>query len=364
MKKVCHVTSVHSRYDIRIFKKECVSLANNGYDVTLFCIDDKESEVRDNVNITSKNYKYKNRFERILKSSKNIKRDLTKIDAEVYHLHDPELIDLIPFLKKHNKKVIFDSHEDYPDLILEKTWIKKPLRLIISKIYEIKEKQYLKLCDAVISVTPHICNRLKKINKKTYMITNYPIIDKLPKKNNFDNYICFAGGITPQWSHENIVSSLKDINIEYKLAGKVTDDYKEKLNSLNYKSLSFLGKLSYGEVLNLYKNASIGMALCQKSKNVDGDNGSLGNTKLFEYMASGVPIICTNFKLWKEILNEYPAGICVNPNNVEEIRDAILTIMKDDKLKQKMGNAGMRAVKEKYNWKTQEEILLKIYKSV
>ena len=58
MIKVCHVTSAHNRYDGRIFLKQCVSLANNDYDVTLLCCDTLPDEKKNNVNIVSVNKKF------------------------------------------------------------------------------------------------------------------------------------------------------------------------------------------------------------------------------------------------------------------------------------------------------------------
>ncbi|MBH8881312.1 glycosyltransferase family 1 protein, partial [Pseudomonas aeruginosa] len=49
MTKVAHLTSVHSRYDIRIFRKQCRTLSQYGYDVYLVVADGKGDEVKDGV---------------------------------------------------------------------------------------------------------------------------------------------------------------------------------------------------------------------------------------------------------------------------------------------------------------------------
>lgn len=363
--KICHVTSVHNRYDGRIFEKECTSLANKGYDVTLLCVDDKSDEVKNNVKIIHIDKKFKNKFDRILNSSKVLLKKACEIDADVYHLHDPELIILGKKLQKKGKKIIFDSHEDYPLLIMSKKWIKKPIRVLFSKYYTHLEKSNFPKFSALISVTPHIVNRLKEYNQKCYMVTNYPIINNIKKKTQFDNYICFAGGITEQWSHKNIINALEGINIEYKIAGKITDTYKKELSELNnYNKVKLCGILNKNEVQELYENSSIGMALCQESANVNYHEGSLGNTKLFEYMAAGLPIICTDFKLWEEIIKEYKCGICVNPNNILEVGNAIKEILNNPNLQKEMSINGIKATKEKYNWESQEKILYGIYEKI
>ncbi len=67
-----------------------------------------------------------------------------EVDAEIYHLHDPDLIPLGNKLKSNGKKVVFDSHEDIPKQIIDKAWIPKIFRGFISNIYSLYEKKFIK----------------------------------------------------------------------------------------------------------------------------------------------------------------------------------------------------------------------------
>ena len=111
-KKVCHLTTVHPRYDNRIFHKECKSLTNNGYDTILLVADGGKVEITEKVKIIG------------LKSTKNILRRLMiqpltffiqsiRQKADLYHFHDPELIFTGLLLRIAGKKVVYDIHEDY-----------------------------------------------------------------------------------------------------------------------------------------------------------------------------------------------------------------------------------------------------------
>src|SRR5665648_779605 len=90
--KVCHVTSAHNRYDVRIFHKECKSLARKGFDVTLLVNDNITNEILNDVKIVSTQFRPNNRLERIVKSKKHLRREMIEIDADIYHFHDPELL--------------------------------------------------------------------------------------------------------------------------------------------------------------------------------------------------------------------------------------------------------------------------------
>lgn len=361
-KKVCHITSAHNRYDVRIFVKECVSLANNGYNVTLIVNDTNLDEIKDGVKIVSTKFKPKNRIERFLNSKKLLFNKAVEVDADIYHLHDPDLLPLGNKLKEMGKKVIFDSHENVPDQIMDKPWIPKRLRGTVSRVYSLYEGSSLKNYDAVISVTPHIVKRLLKINPNTVMVTNYPVIkssDTINNKNS--NNICFAGGVTEQYHHENIISAIESIhNVKYILAGNSTEEYLRRLKSLpGWSKVEYLGFIPHCQVEKMYGQSTIGMAL--HYSNQAKIEGTLGVIKLFEFMAAGLPVICTDYRLWKEIVEGNNCGICINPKNVGEITEAIRYILNNPEEAKKMGENGRKAVIKKYNWGTQEKVLLDLY---
>lgn len=364
-KKICHITSAHSRYDVRIFIKQCKSLANNGFIVTLIVNDDKDNEEIDDVKIISTKFKPRNRIDRFINGRKKILDKAIKVDADIYQLHDPDLLPVGNKLKRLGKKIIFDSHEDVPQQIMGKQWVPKVIRTIVSKVYEIYEKKTLAKYDWLISVTPHIVERLKKINKNTVMITNYPNVDRNEDVvRNPEKAICFAGGINEHWNHDIILKAIENIEvIKYILAGKGSEDYFNKLKALpSWNKVEYRGVVPHLEVKKIYSRAIAGMALnCSiQVKNT----GTLGNTKLFEFMEAKLPVICSNYKLWRDIIDRYECGIYVDPNNVEEIRNAIEYIINNPKEAQRMGENGRRAVINEFNWGPQEKVLIELYEGL
>lgn len=367
MTKVCQITSVHSRYDGRIFSKIAVSLANHGYQSCVLCCDNQPEEVKDGVTVYSVNFVPKNRIERILLSGRKLFEKAIEIDAEIYHLHDPELLRLGVRLKKAGKKVIFDSHEDYVAAIREKEWLPKIVRSFIANIYQKKEASALVKIDGVVSVTPHIIERLKKINNNTVMITNYPRLTDPIVHNAQQFSLCFAGGISPQWKHENIIKALEAFGgkVRYILIGDTSSPYFENLKKIKgFKYVDALGIMPYSEVLKNYSKASVGIALNDYVANVDFRNGSLGNTKLFEFMMAGLPVIGTDFELWKTIIEGNNAGICVNPISVDMIAEAIGFLLNNPEKRKEFGINSRKASERQYNWKTQEAKLLDFYKTL
>ena len=367
--KICHITSAHPRYDTRIFYKECSSLANAGYEVTLLVAENMGSqpEMKNGVSIIPVEFEPKNRFDRILNSPKVMLKEALKVNADIYHVHDPELLQIALKLKRKGKKVIFDSHEDVCGQILGKKWIPRPLRPIISLFYKFYSNRVLSRLDYLIGVTPFLVEKLKTLNPSTELITNFPILSLEKNQIKILTYkwksFCFAGGITEQWNHETILSALEDIDGTYDLMGRAEQEYISKLHK--YKSwdkVIYHGLVTQQEVRMILSSCSVGLAILDYSENTCGKVGTLGNTKLFEYMQVGLPVICTDFVLWKEIVDNWHCGICIPPGDVDALQKAMQYMIDNPDKAKEMGENGRRAVLEEFNWGIEEKKLLKLYK--
>ena len=363
MIKTCQVTSVHQRYDARVFRKVAVSLARNGFDSYLLIADTLPDEDKDDVKIRSTHKVCKNRISRIFSSWKMLRKPALEIDADIYQLHDPELFKLAKFLKKHGKRVIFDSHEDYSSSVADKPWIPKPFRGLIQKSFNKKQKKILSKVDGLITVTYFIQDKLLKINPNTIVIANFP--DLFPKKEHkFDNLdICF-GGNSSYYSHRELIDVLPSFNGEVKF-NLVSEPSQDELN--NWKSspgwmyVNYRGLMPFKELQKIYEQSALGFVVIKYTKNYGYKEGSIGVIKLFEFMMEGMPVICTDFNVFKQIVGENKCGICVNPDSREEIYNAIKFFKDNPKLLKEYGENGRRLAEEKYNWKTQEVELVNFY---
>ena len=201
MIKVCHITTVHSnRYDVRIFEKECTSLAKAGYDVTLLVNDELPDEVKNNVKIISIGIRTRSRLDRITRVLKAVYMKALSIGADIYHLHDPELLCAGTKLKRKGKKVIFDSHEFTAIQIKYKLYIPSIVRGITSELYEKYESKCLNKIDGMIQpCTYKGTDFFASVNIPKIVIGNYPNVDYLKKrerKNVDKNKACYIGGLT------------------------------------------------------------------------------------------------------------------------------------------------------------------------
>lgn len=181
-RKVCVLTSVHDVFDTRIFHKQAKSLIKYGYDVTLIAQHDKEEE-KEGIKIKPIKRPL-NRFERVFILSWELFRKAKKENAEIYHFHDPELLPVAVMLKLFTrKKVIYDVHEHYPNAILSKYWIPKPLRIVVKYLFEIQERLLVPMIDAVIFTTPIVGQRYLNMGITTVRVENFPLVEMLDNVN-------------------------------------------------------------------------------------------------------------------------------------------------------------------------------------
>jgi len=370
--KFCHVISGFYRNNERIFWKQCRSLVHAGYDVTLITNDGGKDEILEGVKIVPSGFTFSNRFQRILLSKKINYKKVLEVDPDIIQIHEPAFIPLGLKFIKHGKRLIYDSHEDLPRQILEKDWIPVLLRRPLSKLAEAYYKSALKKYDAVITVTPHIAESLKKASNNVHCVTNYPIVDNsmgipsLDEYLNRDNLLCYAGTVYHFSSQDRIITAIKGMhNLNYMIVGNIDDDYKSYLlNNLSTQNVNFKGHVPREQLIDIYKGATIGIVVADYSPNLGYKMGTLGSNKLFEYMCFSLPVICTDFVLWKEIIEKYKCGICLNPNNIDEIRSAIKYLVENKEEAYQMGQNGRRAILEEYNWNTQEKIYLDMIKKL
>ena len=363
--KVCHMTSAHMPEDTRIFHKECISLADMGYDVYL--IEQGNTYEKNGVHIIGIGNIGKSRYERFTKATKLVYNAAIMVDADLYHFHDPELMWCAMQLKKRGKKVIFDSHEDTAHSITGKRWIPKMLRPFVYKVYSFYQGMVCRHIDAIVTVTPHLVDFFKRYNNEVVQIANYPDYTETYIQPNFEKkqVIC-AGGISKQWNHNVIMEAVNRIEgCKYLLCGWGSDEYLEELKSNHcWKSVNFRGKIPYTQVAEELSNAFAGMALLEPSANTNGMQGSMGNTKIFEEMMAGLPIICTDFVLWKEFIDKYNCGFCVKPKSVEDICTAIKYLLDNPERAKEMGLNGRKAIKEEFNWQNEKKKLFALYERI
>lgn len=361
---IVHFSIVHTYQDPRILYKECTSLSNAGFTVDLYARSEQE-RVINNVSIhpvpTSKS-----RIIRALIKTWVLFFKLKKKNADIYHFHDPELIPVGLMLRLCGKRVIYDVHEHVPDQILSKQWIPKPLRFFVSKCVDFIERKSARFFTGIVVATPTIENRFSKFNENILLLNNYPILEKFNvldrnvKQTSNAKNICYIGSITQIRGIYQIVQALGHVNVQLLLAGKFdSEKLKQDCEQLpGWSKVLELGYLSYNELFDVMKNSMAGLVLLHPVPNFLNAQ----STKIYEYMAAGLPVIASDFPLWKNFVEGDQVGLCVDPFDIKKITEAIEYLCNHPAEAKQMGENGRKLIETQYNWGIEAKKLISFYR--
>lgn len=363
--KVCHITSAHPRYDQRILFRECVSLREAGYEVTLLVNDEMKDENIKGIKIKSTKTSYiGKRIKRMIFGTAKIYRLAVKENADIYHFHDPELLYYALKLFRLRKKVIYDSHEAYEYQIRDKKYLPFFLRRTVAGIYSKIETYLLKRIEGVVFPVKTDKVDFESRAKRVVYVNNMPRKDELPEQEEKrkGRGVCYTGGLTYSRGIYHLAQATSKANVPLYLAGRFeSEEFKDKVLNID-DNIHYMGVLSREEVYQLYQDSAIGASTLLPI----GQYAVMENlpTKVYEYMAMGMPVILSDIPYNRKVVEQYKFGLLVNPDDVEDIADKISFLVEHYEEARQMGERGREIVLKEWNWSKEEEKLLCFYKAI
>jgi hypothetical protein len=285
--------------------------------------------------------------------------------ASIVHFHDSELIFLGLAFRLIGFQVIYDVHEDLPRAVLSRDYIPWPLRRGVSWVCSLIERFARLFLSGIVAATPVIAARFPQ--RKTCLVQNFPIIAELDTESPIPYRLrppafVYVGDITViKGIHEMIlaIAQVHDSAATLKLAGDFTpEDLRERYVSLpGWKRTEFFGWISRARVAHVLGQARAGMVLFHPEPN----HVASQPIKLFEYMSAALPIIGSDFPLWREIIVKNKCGLLVDPRDPQAIARAMGWVLDHPAEAEIMGRNGRRCVEARYNWDFEAKKLLDFY---
>ena len=352
--KVLHLTTLHPGRDVRIFAKECRTLAAVGHEVHL-AAPVVQAESVDGVSIEPLGYVEVKTGPAGLRRRLRAALDAAKRShADLFHLHDPELLPVALRLKAGGKRVVYDAHEDTPVEVstlgdgglaargLGVGWT-AGLALLGRAV------------DGVVAATPRVAERFPA--GKTVVVRNFPLAEEAegfagPPQAERPPELVYLGGVTADRGARELVRAVELVpEARIVLAGRVQPP--ALAEDLRHDRVRVAGWLDRAGVAEALRRARAGLLVLQPRRAyVD----SLP-VKLFEYMAAGLPVIASDFPLWRELAE----GLFVDPQSVSSIAEAMAWVLEHPAEAEELGARGREAVRTTYNWEREAERLLALY---
>lgn len=364
--RVLHLAPAHAAFDTRVFVKECRTLADAGYRVSLAAPHDR-AEVVDGVRIIPIP-RWSSRRGRFLGNLWHCLRIVARERADIYHFHDPEVFLVGAALAFAGRRVVYDSHEDFPRLVLDRPWIPPRLRAPLAASVRLAERTAVPLFAGTISAEVEGAKRFRR--GRIVIVQNYVRADEfvdLAKVDAVDreNRLVYVGNLTEQRGAAQMVEALARTRTDVRLtlAGSfVPKDLEQRMRDVpGWDQVDYVGWLDREGIVDVLTQARIGVVLLQPTRKYT--EGAIP-VKLFEYLAAGLAVVVSDFPALREIVAPAQVGALVDPRDVDAIAAAIDELLADPDELAAIARRGPAVVREQYSWESEAGKLLALYEQI
>lgn len=363
---VAHVSTVHPRGDTRIYVKELRTLAAARIGAICLCVQDGRGDqvLEGGVSVIDLGFRPANRIGRAVVGSLRVMKAIRRLRPRVVHFHDPELIVVGLLLKLCGHRVVYDVHENVPQQVMQKTWLPRFARTPVAACVKVLESVAGAVFDGIVTATPPIAGRFPA--RKTVLVQNFPLPDELRPANpapmrNREPLAVYVGGISEIRGIRGMVEALRRVPPRYglklALAGTFPSESfrAELVRAPGWSQVEETGWIDRAEVGRIMARARMGLLVLHPVPNyVDSQP-----IKLFEYMSAGLPVIASDFPLWREMAGD--CSLFVNPLDPGSIADAMTWILDHPEEAERMGQKGRELVEQRFNWTKEGEKLVQLY---
>lgn len=385
---VCHISSLHGLLDDRIYWKEALSLHRAGYRVVHLGVTDKAvDEITPEgirlIGLPRRRY-FANPWADILFRRLTFRPDVyrqlfrvcAELKADLYHIHDIQVNRIGAALQQlpHHPRLVYDVHEDYGDQFLSH-FPRPGLRRMLARLWALRLNRREAACanryDAVVAAVDRIYDKFPAMAGRGMAITLYnyttmqPGILRAAKEKTWD--AVYAGQISEargalQVARAVAIARKRLPALRVLLLGPVPDAGFRKIledfiDGEGLKdNLVLGGQVAHAEIGTWYNDSRVGLAVFLPRSIFEYGL----QVKTFEYMAYGLPLLCSNFGSLYRIVMETGAGVAADPHAPEALAEGLIRLLTDREFYEKCSRNSLRAA-EQYSWRSEEPKLLALY---
>jgi glycosyltransferase involved in cell wall biosynthesis len=358
--KVVHLTTLHAHDDVRIWHKEVRTLAAAGFETVLLARVEGRSIAEGVAVLPIGVVAIRTGVVGLVQRLRQALRAALRERGDVYHLHDPELVFVGFALKLRRKQVVYDAHEDTPQEVVDLDPRGGLRAQALGRAWATVLGAAGRVFDAVVAATPRIAERFP--STKTVLVRNFPIVSEgsaRMRQSDRPLEVAYVGGLSEARGVRTIVEAMSLVRADATLvlAGPPQPPpFLDELRGLaGWQRVRYEGVVPRGAAESLLGRARAGIvAFHPDPTQVD----ALPN-KLFEYMAAGIPVIASDFPLWREFADG--CGVFVDPRDPAAVAGAIDRLLASPDDAEELGARGAERVRTQHNWNQEAERLLALY---
>ena len=359
--QIVHFSTVHPPYDVRIFSKECTSLAKAGFSVTLLAPGDGSTRLVDGV--TCRTLKIpQSRALRMTVGQLRMMAALFTLRADLFHFHDPELMPAALALRLMGRRVVFDSHEHIAKDLGEKPWLSGLGKRVAGMCGRALEWVAACSMSGIVITTPGMQRAYAR--GRTVLVRNLPKLEEfreLPAWEQRRPMACYVGLVTEFRGSRQIARLATRTSAAIVVAGRLPDGERRKLQrESGWRLVEYRGVLDRGQIVSLLGEAQIGLAILLPMSNFDDSIP----TKVLEYLAAGIPVIASDFASWQALTHGFDCVTFVDPLDEEALARSVNALLRNPAQMQVMGRLGRELVLKRFVWEREFEALLSFYSNL
>lgn len=358
--RVVHISSAHPAGDPRIFEKMCTSLAEAGYDVRLVATEKAPAGAPFPV------VAYQRSGRRLVRMTLGVARAVfraIRMRPAIVHLHDPELIPSAALFRLLGTKVVFDSHEHIAASMGNKQYLPRVVRGVAQRMTRLLVSFVDRAASGIVTATPSIAEDFG--NKQRTVIQNFPILAQWTDV--ADNArprgrLVFIGCLSEVRGAVQMLDLIERLGASHgarlTIAGEVPDHLLARLQAHpGWRHTEYVGMLDRSELAELLAASTVGVVLFLPEPNHIYSQP----TKMFEYMAAGVPVLASDYPLWRELVVAAGVGVVTDPLDIDGVVRAAASLLDDPERSAQMGRRGRELVESTRNWAVEAEHLVAFY---
>lgn len=356
--RVCHLSTVHNPRDNRVFRKECVSLAHVGVDVWFIGAQQGE-EIVDGVHVVGIG-QATGRLDRLTRRQFRAWQALDRISPDTVHVHDPELIPMVlAWRHLRGRAAVYDAHEDLIGQIEGKEyladWVKPVARLAARGVISAADRFF----DGIVASTPTVLSFYH--NRNRAVVRNYPLLTDYPSSDavKMDGQAVYAGMLSAGRQVDRMFEMIAQVPESHlTVAGEPDPEVRHFFEDLRSEQrVEWLGRIPGEEVPRVLAQSRVGIAFFKPLKNYQ----EALPTKLFEYMAAGIPFISTDLPFLVNLFDGKDCGIFVDTSRgAGAAAKALRDLLADPDRCAEMGANGRRAIEEEFSFEAEFPNLLSV----